>query len=354
MSERTLTSIRRDLLRWYKKQRRDLPWRRTRDPYAIWVAETMLQQTRVNTVVPYYKRFLKAFPTLAALGRAPTAKVLALWSGLGYYRRAENMQEAARLIIRDHQGIIPANFGALRALPGIGPYTAGALMSIAFSRRYPAIDGNARRVMNRLFDITRDKDVGDIAARWVPSSKPGRFNEALMELGATICGPREPLCPRCPVAPSCRTQAGKRPAAAEIESRRRKRVSVTWPVAVIQRNGKILLRRRPGSGILPGLWELPGGEGPPEETPKAILKRYLNGLDRRLNSGAPIGEIRHSITYRKIRCPVFKFNFRITTQSALFDPNWRWFSPSSLHRHPVSTMTRKAIKLVVRHEKDFL
>ncbi|HEY2918304.1 MAG TPA: A/G-specific adenine glycosylase, partial [Candidatus Binatia bacterium] len=189
MAAKNLAPIRRRLLRWYDRNKRDLPWRKTRDPYAIWVAETMLQQTQVKTVIPYYERFLKAFPTVEALARAPQQRVLRMWSGLGYYRRAENLKQVARQLVRRCDGKIPRNHDALRALPGVGDYTAGAVLSIAYQQRFPALDGNTRRVLNRLFNLTDNTALHIRALQLVPRSRPGDFNQALMELGATLCTP---------------------------------------------------------------------------------------------------------------------------------------------------------------------
>src|SRR5688572_1886797 len=200
--------IRRRLLGWFEKNKRDLPWRKTSDPYAIWISETMLQQTQVKTVVPYYEKFLKAFPTITALNRAPLRQVLRAWSGLGYYRRAENLKKSASELIHRHGGAMPQDYDNLRALPGIGDYTAGAILSIAFQKRYPAVDANARRVLGRFFDLAESKQLRIAAEQLVPRATPGNFNQAIMELGATICLPTEPLCLFCPLALHCRLGSG--------------------------------------------------------------------------------------------------------------------------------------------------
>jgi A/G-specific adenine glycosylase len=336
--------VHRALLAWYGRARRALPWRRTRDPYAIWIAETMLQQTQVKTVLPYYRRFLKAFPSVAALDRARRDRVLALWSGLGYYRRATNLKAAARTISRAHGGALPRDFGALRALPGIGDYTAGALMSIAFGAPYPALDGNARRVLSRLFDLKTEKSVRESAERLARLAQPGDFNQALMDLGATVCLPREPRCPQCPVASRCaarrrgciRYSAALKPVLRNID----------WPLALIENNGKILLRRRPGAGILPGLWEIPGGERKKSETLRAALRRHLDGAGDKVKPQSIISVIRHSIANRSIRAPVYRCAGALG--AALPARNWRWFRLASLNRHPLSALTLKAAKLVSR------
>ena len=346
MSMPKLHQIRRRVLAWYRKNRRDLPWRRTQDPYAIWIAETMLQQTQVKTVLPYYRRFLKTFPTIGVLDRSSKQKVLALWSGLGYYRRAENLKKAACIIMQKFGGQFPQKYDALLALPGVGPYTAGALMSIAFNRAYPALDGNARRVLTRIFNVRIEKDLRAISEKIVSPSHPGDFNQTLMELGSTICLPRDPNCPLCPVAHSCAAQRSGRFELNELSPTKPRMQRVEWPLAVIQTNGKILLRRRPPGGMLGGLWEVPGGERKKGENVKSALIRHLNGLGQQVRVDAVMGEINHSITRRRIRAPVFLCsNYRKIRPP---DPNWRWVSLSSLGRYPLSSLSLKAIRLATK------
>ena len=198
-------AVRRRLLAWYATTRRDLPWRRTADPYRIWLSEAMLQQTRVETVIPYYERFLSRFPTPRALACADEQDVLRAWAGLGYYARARNLKRAAELIVRDHDGRIPSEPDALSSLPGVGRYTVGAITSIAFGKRAPVVDGNVSRVLSRLEAVRAPASawLWDLAGRLVPPDAPGDFNQAVMELGATVCTPRAPSCPRCPLASSC-------------------------------------------------------------------------------------------------------------------------------------------------------
>ncbi len=339
-----LKQIRRHLLRWYDRNRRSLPWRNTQDPYAIWVVETMLQQTQVTTVLPYYLRFLTAFLTLASLDRAPKDRVLSLWSGLGYYRRAENLKKAARKIFREHNGKLPQDFHTLLTLPGIGPYTAGAIMSIAFNQPYPALDGNTRRVLQRLFNIKREKHLQEIGRRLVSPERPGHFNQALMELGARICHSRDPNCPSCPLTSYCfaKTKGSFRSPIGAAPGRKTK--NVEWPLALIQKNGRILLRRRPQGGLLEGLWEIPGGERKGRETVKSTLARYLKGLGQQTTPAFEIGLIRHNITYHKIRALLYFFP--AVHISHLTDSCWRWVPTSSLSRYPLSSLSLKAIRLL--------
>jgi A/G-specific adenine glycosylase len=351
MHPTNLAPIRRRLLGWYEKNKRDLPWRRTSDPYAIWISETMLQQTQVKTVVPYYEKFISAFPTIAALNRAPLPKVLRAWSGLGYYRRAENLKKSASELMCRHGGTMPQEYQELRTLPGIGDYTAGAILSIAFQKRYPAIDSNARRVLGRLFDLAQAKQLHLAAEQLIPKSNPGHFNQAVMELGATICLPTEPLCQLCPVALQCQLHSGN--GTAKNVTRRKKLIfrDVIWPLAIVRRGEKILLRRRAKTGLLAGMWELPGGEKPARNNVLITLRRHLQEIGAISIFPHRIGEIRHSITRHRIRSPVFLFDLAGDEGIALPAFGWRWVAPAAVQRYPVSSMTLKATRVLERYEK---
>jgi A/G-specific adenine glycosylase len=346
-------ALRRRLLRWYDKNRRDLPWRRTNDPYAIWIAETMLQQTQVKTALPYYERFTRTLPSVDALDRAPVRKVLALWSGLGYYRRAVNLKRAAREVVLKHGGQIPKSYESLRSLPGIGEYTAGAVMSIAFQRPLPAVDGNVRRVLNRIFGARTETELRHRARQLISRSRPGDFNQALMELGATVCLPQNPRCQECPLAPACARRLALVTAPPLSKKPIRLR-NLEWPLAIIRNNGKFLLRRRTAPGILAGLWELPGGETANHESFRATLRLHVRELNGAVKPNRCIGTFRHSITNRRISSPVFLF--AVVAGANLRPPNrqWRWFTPVSLTRYPVSTMTRKALTLLNAHDQSSL
>lgn len=350
MSSSNLALLRGKLLRWYANNKRSLPWRRTRDPYAIWIAETMLQQTQVATVIPYYRRFLKAFPTVRALARAPRDKVLSLWSGLGYYRRGVNLHKAARQLARRHGARLPREYRALLALPGVGDYTAGAVMSIAFDEPYPALDVNARRVLGRLFALDNEKQLRAAARALLPRSRPRDFNQALMEFGATICAPRAPQCPLCPLASLCIARNASHPIPAAAKARRVMN-DVAWPLAVVRRRERILLRRRRATGLLAGLWELPGGETREFQRLKVALKRALLLPNGTLGRARRIGTIRHAITNRRIRATIFLFECACAAEIRLPGPDWRWARPSALSRYPVSSMTLKAAKLLAAHDQ---
>jgi len=265
------------LLAWYREHARDLPWRRTRDPYRIWVSEVMLQQTRVAAVLDYYRRFLEAAPTVSELAALPEDALMKLWQGLGYYSRARNLQKAARQIVDFHGGRFPSAYEAIRALPGIGDYTAGAVASIAFGQPVPAVDGNVLRVAARVCGDDGDisapavkREVTAALAEVIPLDAPGEFNQALMELGATVCLPNgAPLCDRCPAAAFCRAfregRTGELPVRAPKKERRVERRTVF----LFFFQGKVALRRRPARGLLAGLWEYPNEPGDGTGWPEA-------------------------------------------------------------------------------------
>ena len=323
--------MRTALLRWYDRNKRDLPWRRTRDPYAIWVSETMLQQTQVATVLPYYHRFMEAFPSVDALDRASLEAVRSVWSGLGYYRRAVNLKQAARLLVSRHGGRLPADYQALLRLPGIGRYTAGAVMSIAFDRPHPAPDGNVRRVYSRLLGLTEPGRIDQAAGQMVSRSRPGDFNQGVMELGATLCRPATPLCGRCPLAHWCLARAS---GSFEVPRRPPMRIrAVEWPLVFVESRSGILVRRRPDTGILAGLWELPPLE--------ALPARHRLTLQR----SGPVAVVRHAITDKRITAPLYVLRKKIRVTG----PVWRWVDPADLPSYPFSSLCTKAIRIARRH-----
>lgn len=324
--------MRTALLRWYDGHKRPLPWRSTRDPYAIWVAETMLQQTRVAAVLPYYRRFMEAFPSVEALDRAPLPRVQSVWSGLGYYRRAANLKLAARLLVSRHGGRVPAEHQALLGLPGVGRYTAGAVMSIAFGKPWAATDGNVRRVYARLLGRNDPGAAEEAAERMVSRSRPGDFNQAVMELGATLCLPSAPDCPRCPLAHWCRARATgsfdfPRPRPVRIRA-------VEWPMVLVEWRSRILLHRRPESGILAGLWELPGPAALSEEAAETTP-----------GGSEPVAVVRHAITDRRITAPVYVLRRKVRVNG----PAWRWVRAAEIPSYPLSSLSAKAIRAARRH-----
>jgi len=256
--------IQKQLLQWFKKNGRDLPWRKTRDPYAIWVSEIMLQQTQVSTVIPYYQKFLKAFPTIRYLAKADLSKVLKAWEGLGYYSRARNLHRTSRLVLNHFHGEIPDNLKDLRGLPGIGKYTAGAILSIAYNKETPILDGNVKRVLSRLFTISGNPVRGKtqdllwhLSESLIPKGFASSFNQGLMDLGAMVCIPKDPQCLRCPLDRLCKGKASGDPEKYPSRIVKKKIPHIEAIGAVLHRDGKVLLNQRPPKGLLGGLWEFP-------------------------------------------------------------------------------------------------
>jgi A/G-specific adenine glycosylase len=302
------------LLSWYDANKRDLPWRQNRDPYRVWVSEIMLQQTRVAVVVEYYERFLKRFPSVQKLAAARTESVLAAWSGLGYYRRARALHSTAEEIVRRRDGEFPRSAAAWQELPGIGPYTAAAIASIAFDEPVPAIDGNVERVLSRVFgeDIA-GQSAYKVAQSLLAASRPGDFNQAMMELGAIICLPRDPQCLACPVREFCATR-GKSPTATKTKREKRE---VFY--SLNRRDSAVLLMRRPEtSSLMAGMWELPEISKPRSDT--------------RISA-----TLRHSIT-------VTDFLVRVCDGSGSSFPAGRWVPESRLSRMPLTGLARKILR----------
>jgi A/G-specific adenine glycosylase len=346
--------VRRPLLAWYQRTRRDLPWRRTRDPYAIWVSETMLQQTRVETVIPFYERFLARFPDVHALATADTDDVMRHWAGLGYYRRARHLQAGARQVVREHGGRVPSDPAALLRLAGVGRYTAGAIASIAHDLPEPVLDGNVTRVLARLLDLREDVTRAATRERlWrearslARGPRPGDLNQALMELGASLCTSRAPHCQACPVARVCRARAAGDPESLPRKPARRAPRPVRGACALLLRRGRALAVRRPSQGLLGGLWDLPGGEIRAGEDARAGLARALReGVGLEVGGAAlAVGRVRHVFTHRVLDLHVFRAEPRGRVRLRGFDAH-RWVPPGGLRELPASAACHKALGLL--------
>jgi len=348
--------LRAPILRWYRRAKRDLPWRRTTDPYAIWVSEVMLQQTTVAAVIPYWQRFLDRFPDAASLAAGREEDVLALWSGLGYYRRARALREGALAVMEHHGGRVPETAAALLGLPGIGRYTAGAIASVAFGRETPVVDGNVKRVFSRLFAIRGGGSAASERAYWsiaealVRGGTPGDWNQAVMELGATVCTPRAPRCDSCPVARSCRARALGSPES--FPARQKPKPVRVVPVAVlwIERRGRVLLLRRGPEGPLRGAWDLPATVIASGETPGRALVRALSvrhGL--RLHAGSLLLTAKHAILQTRLAIDVVEAAPLATVprRAAL-----RWVAPDRLDEVAISGATTKIARAVCAQRRS--
>jgi A/G-specific adenine glycosylase len=304
------TGIAKNLLRWFQANARDLPWRRTRDPYAIWISEVMLQQTQVKTVIPYWQRWLKHLPNVRALARASEERVLKLWEGLGYYSRARNLQRAAHSIVKEHKGDFPRDFEAILALPGIGRYTAGAICSIAFNQPQPVLDGNVIRVLTRLFGIrTNPKERRTTQRLWQVASELvecthdcSSLNQSLMELGATVCLPQNPHCGECPLHQNCIALNTARVDRIPNLPMRAKATARRFVAFVVNHRNRFLLRQRPNGAVNARLWEFPNVEVTNGDA-IAIGEKVLGAS---FDSFQSLGTIRHSITRYRIALDVFR------------------------------------------------
>jgi A/G-specific adenine glycosylase len=348
-----LQQIRRGLAVWYDQNRRSLPWRRTRDPYAIWISEIMLQQTRVETVTPYFLRFLDHFPTVETLALAELGEVVKVWENLGYYARARNLHKAAREIVERFGGQIPRRLEEIILLPGIGRYTAGAILSIAFGLAIPAVDGNVRRVISRLHAIEESVDDQDVRERieelvrtLVPTRDPGRFNQALMELGAVCCTPKSPSCPACPLQDNCRARLQGLVHRLPVRGKK-KTVPHREVVAAVIRDGKgrILIVQRPARGLLGSLWKFPGGILNPKEGSEEGLKRIVRDeLGLGIGVGSPLAAVKHAYTHFRITLTAFSCNLR---EGSPAGPPWRWADADEIEGLPFSRADRRIARSVI-------
>jgi A/G-specific adenine glycosylase len=336
------------LLVWYGANARDLPWRRTHDPYAIWVSEIMLQQTRVEAVLPYYKRWMARFPDIHTLAAASQEEVLALWEGLGYYSRARHLHRAAQVLVAEHGGRLPETAAELERLPGIGRYTAAAIATFAFGADAIALDGNLRRILSRLFDLPLDPRTPEgerrllaQAAGLLPRGRASEFNQALMDLGATICTPRSPDCLRCPLAQACLARARRTQAQRPVRARRRPIPHRTVAAAVLRRNGDVLVGRRPEGSLLGGLWEFPGGKQESGETLKACLRRELREeLGVKVVVGEEIGAFENTYTHFRVTVHAFECRLASGEPRALDHSEIRWTPIARLGRLPMGKIDR--------------
>jgi len=349
-----IRNVQHRLLQWFKKHGRDLPWRITRNPYRIWISEIMLQQTQVDTVIPYYQRFLKTFPTVATLAKAGLSRVLKIWEGLGYYSRARHLHQAAKRIIEEFNGRIPDRLDELLSLPGIGRYTAGAILSIAYNKEAPILDGNVKRVLSRLYAVATplgqaktEKLLWTLSESLIPKGHAGSFNEALMDLGATVCTPNDPCCSLCPLRSLCRAKAIGNPERYPTITKKKKIPQVNGVSAVIVRDGKVLLHQRPPKGFSGGLWEFPNWRAQGEKNLRHRLAKWIKE-EKNLSVAVKdrIGIFEQTYSHFKLTLHVYQ------CQALDEEDSGRWVGIRNLSRFPMSRIHRKIAHAISKPMKS--
>lgn len=326
-----------------------MPWRDCEDPYKTWVSEIMLQQTRVDQAIPYFHRFMERFPTVEELASADQQDVLRVWEGLGYYSRARNMHHAARTVVEDFNGRIPETENEIRKLKGIGPYTAAAVLSIAFSKPYAVVDGNVLRVLSRYLGIEDDirsqqtkNTIQDAADELLDTERPGDFNQAVMELGATICTPSNPDCEACPISSGCQAYATLKTDSIPYKSPARKRPHHQIGVGIIKRDNQVLIALRPEDVMLGGLWEFPGGKQEEDEAIKETVKRELREeLGVEVSISKPFMKLDHAYSHFKITLHAYLCELKNGTPSPKTSQSIEWVSVQELDQYPFPKANRK-------------
>lgn len=343
--------IRNALLAWWDTGRRDLPWRRTKDPYAIWLSEIMLQQTRIDTVIPYYHRFLKKLPTVQKLARANIDTILKLWEGLGYYTRARNLHKAAKVIVKEYGGQFPREVKELMKLPGIGRYTAGAIASIAFGVPAPLVDGNVIRVLCRIYCIKEDptktkikNKIWRLAEDLVCTKRPGDLNQSMMELGARICKPTSPDCPACPVKQNCLARKQNLQDDLPRLPKAKKLPEYTIAVGIVFKDNKVLIDKRKPEGLLGGLWEFPGGKKKKSETLKqAVTREVREEVGIEVNVGHRLMIVRHAYSHFKIVLHAYLCEYKSGTAVPLGCDAVKWVTVRQLPRYAFPAANQKIL-----------
>jgi len=343
------------LLAWYRTHKRTPPWRDHPDPYAVWVSEIMLQQTRVETVIPYFEKWLRLFPNVLALAKASEHDVLNAWEGLGYYSRARNLHKAAKIVSEEYRGEIPRDLDQLGRLPGIGRYTLGAIASIAFGMDVAALDGNIKRVYARLFDVSApvDSPAGEkilwrLAEEHLPKGQAGDYNQALMDLGATICVPKNPRCLICPVMEFCQARQKGLQDRRPVRTPKKDVPHHVHAAAVILERGRVLMARRPSQGLLGGMWEFPNGrvEGDPARELATALKTGYNLRLRTIRKpdAEPLGIVQHGYSHFSVTTHVF----RCELTSRANGSNLKWISLKALDAYPMGKIDRQIARMIAK------
>lgn len=344
------------LVAWYHEDHRDLPWRTTENPYHIWLSEVMLQQTQVRTVLDYYRRFLERYPTIQDLAAAPLDDVLKQWEGLGYYARCRNLHKAAQVMVAEHQGQFPKTMAEVETLPGIGQSTAGAILTFAYGQAHPLLDGNVKRVLSRVFDIETDIQQnqtiqqmwGHSAALLVQTTDSYAYNQAIMELGATVCLPQNPRCLLCPVKRFCDAQAQGTQHERPVKTAKKATPHHHIAAGVIWNGDQVLIQQRPAEGLLGGLWEFPGGKQEPNEELQATVQREIEeelGIQVQVNE--LITSVKHAYTHFKITLHAYHCTYISGEPVPQAAQAWKWVHPSELPQYAFPKANKTVLELVV-------
>lgn len=354
MPAKDINKIRIRLIEWYTKNCRDLPWRQSKEPYAIWVSEVMLQQTQVKTVIPYYDNFLKLFPTTKHLAAADLQEVLKAWEGMGYYARARNLHKAAVEVTRKYGGKLPDEWDLIRNLPGVGDYIASAVLSIAFDKAYAVVDGNVKRVLARLFKMPEVVNKSSFhkvfrlkADNLLDRKRPGTFNQAMMELGALLCTPNHPHCNRCPLSSICKAHGTD--STSDYPKRESKKSTPKYHIVIgiVRKNCRMLITRRKPDGLLGGLWEFPGGKINPEESPAQALEREIaEETSLHVKNLTHLTRVKHAYTHFKIEANVFICDYAGGRIKLNGPTDYRWINPTQLEEFPFPKANHKFFPLL--------
>lgn len=352
LSEQTIAVIQNELLDWYRENCRDLPWRKDKDPYKIWVSEIMLQQTRVDTVIPYFERFIDQFPTIESLAEASDERVVKAWEGLGYYSRVRNLHSAVKEVVATYDAKVPSDPATISKLKGVGPYTTGAILSIAYDKKVPAVDGNVMRVFSRLFALTDDiakpatrKKMEQIAQHVIPESAPGDFNQALMELGATICTPQSPRCLFCPVQSVCDAFAQGIEQELPIKTKATPPKQVEVVFAWIEREDHILVEKRPEQGLLAGMWALPTFEATDRENPIQVMEGFYAQKRIPATNYKVRGTLEHIFSHRHWNVTLLEME--LAHDDWALPDRWEWMHMREILAKPFSNVYRKAMHFLL-------
>jgi A/G-specific adenine glycosylase len=347
-------SFKESILSWYDENKRSLPFRDIKNPYFTWLSEIMLQQTQVNTMIPYFNRWINIFPTLNDVANATEQEVLKLWEGLGYYSRCRNFQKATQIVMKNYDGVIPNNYNEFLRLPGVGPYTAAAVMSIAFNKSIPAIDGNIRRVSSRILGRKKmgaqaQKRIRNYLEREIEHHRPGDFNQALMDLGSSICTPQKPMCKQCPINTMCFAMDSGNPELYPEKRKKKKSPHYNVAAGLIWDNDKFFIQKRSAKSLLGGVWEFPGGKVEKGETVEGALKRELKeecNIEPTIHGKA--GAVKHVFSHFSIDLTVFHCSIDEQTPKTEL-PN-TWITPNEIKQYPFPAANHKLFKILDQND----